>query len=314
MYVIFNELCEKSGLLQQSSKESIDQFIIFLSNMHRKNIVEGIVAINDIFSSVRDDECYSFQNWLNDDTVDREYKRFLRIYMSEHIEYVDTTNVDGEFRVNIDGNNHIGVGCALAHEKQDVLLSRITHDIWKAENIEGNYYALDEDGEISSKASCLTNINELMHCEKLKEIALEREFADISSGYDLWEKRERLYPNLIFCDDVKKHIYDNPEKYHIIKIMERLKKLQDYFSQPHGFYDPKELGLNARTESDTVKNDPDLKKYRLFKLPTGEQKYFFDHIGFYGKFSGGRIHFLPMVEEHKCYIGYIGKHLPTKNF
>lgn len=314
MYVVFNELCEKQGLSQQNSKESIEKFILFLSDMWEKHIIEGIIATNEAFSFGVHDENYSFQSWLSDSTVDKEYKQFLLTYIGKYVNYIETKEIEGEFFVYIDGIKHFGAGCTYSHENQDILISRTTHDIWKNECIEGIYRTFDEDGDIISKASCLTNINELIPCEKLKEIASDCEFANISSGYDLWEKREKLYPNLIFCNDVKKQIYENPEKFHIIKIMERLKILQDYFSQSHDFYDPKELGLNARTESDTVKNDPNLKKHRLFKLPTGEQKYFFDHIGFSGKFSSGRIHFFPMAQEQKCYIGYIGKHLPTKKY
>lgn len=314
MYVIFNELCQKSGLLQHESKKSMDLFVGFLAEMWRQNIIEGIVTTNEILGFGRDDESYSFQSWLNDRTVDQEYKRFFLMYMGKYINYIEATDVEGEFCVNIGGENHVGIGCTFAHETQDVLISRATHDIWKEEHINGIYSALDGDGELISIESRLTNINELMTNEIIKEIALARVFSNISSGYDLWERREELYPNLRFCDSVKTQLYADPERYHVLKIMERLNILQSYFSQRHDFYQPRELGLNARTESDTVKNDPDLKKYRLFKLPTGDQVYFYDHIGFTGKFSGGRIYFYPMVEEQKCYIGYIGRHLPTKKF
>lgn len=314
MYVIFNELCQKSGLLQHESKTSMDLFVGFLAEMWRQNIIEGIMTTNELLSFGRDDESYSFQSWLNDQTVDHEYKRFLLMCMGKYINYIDATDVEGEFCVNIGGENHVGIGCTFAHETQDVLISRATHDIWKEAHINGIYSALDGDGELISVESHLTNINELMTNEIIKEIALERVFVNISSGYDLWERREELYPNLRFCDSVKIQLYADPERYHVLKIMERLNILQSYFSQRHDFYQPRELGLNARTESDTVKNDPDLKKYRLFKLPTGDQVYFYDHIGFTGKFSGGRIYFYPMVEDQKCYIGYIGRHLPTKKF
>lgn len=314
MYVIFNELCEKIGLSQQNPKEKMDQFIAFLIDVWRQNIIEGIVATNDLFELGRDDENYSFQSWLNDSAVDQEYKRFLCMYLGKYINYIEAIDVDGEFYVDIGGRNHIGIGCTFAHEAEDILISRATHDIWKEEYVNGIYSSLDENGEIISIESSLININELVPCKKLKKIALDHVFANISSGYDLWDCREELYPNLIFCDSVKVQLYADPERFHIIKIMERLNILQNYFSQKHDFYQPKELGASARTESETVKNDPDLKKYRLFELPTGEQVYFYDHIGFTGKFSAGRIHFYPMVQEQKCYIGYIGRHLPTKNF
>ena len=72
--------------------------------------------------------------------------------------------------------------------------------------------------------------------------------------------------------------------------------------------------MSARTESETVKTNAELKKLRKFKLPNGNIEYFFDHVGFTGKYTGGRIYFLPDNPNKICYIGYIGKHLPTKNY
>lgn len=96
--------------------------------------------------------------------------------------------------------------------------------------------------------------------------------------------------------------------------MERLKKMQEYFEVSHDVYIPRELGMDARTESDSVKNDNSLNKSRLFTMPSGEKQYFYDHIGFTGKYTGGRIYFMPDVENMRCYIGYIGRHLPTKKY
>ena len=96
--------------------------------------------------------------------------------------------------------------------------------------------------------------------------------------------------------------------------MKRLQRMQDYFSTCSNTYNPNDLGLDARTESDTVKADSDLRDLRKFRLPNGQEEYFFDHISFSGKYKGGRIHFLPDNVNNMCYIGYIGKHLPTKNY
>ena len=130
----------------------------------------------------------------------------------------------------------------------------------------------------------------------------------------MWEKREILYPNLVFCENTKFQLFEDSEKYHILAVMKRLERFQEYFSTCDNQYDPNKLGMNARTESDTVKSDDDLKKYRLFKMPDGNEEYFFDHVSFSGKYTGGRIYYLPDNKNKKCYIGYIGRHLPTKKY
>ena len=115
---------------------------------------------------------------------------------------------------------------------------------------------------------------------------------------------------------MKHCLYENPEKNHIDKIIEQLDYLQQYFSNNNGIFSfekLKLLGLDASDDSISVKNDPNLKKDRLFRLPNGDDKYFFYHLKFYGKFET-RIYFLPTEKNSKCYIGYIGKHLKTKKF
>ena len=62
-------------------------------------------------------------------------------------------------------------------------------------------------------------------------------------------------------------------------------------------------------ESESVKNDFDLKKLRIFTI-LEEKFYFENHIK--NLSNGYRIHYFE--KDDKIYIGYIGKHLPTKNF
>ena len=314
MYVVFNELCENVDMPEEIARKNINHFIQFLKQIKKDKMVEGIVTPTNTFGNQTDIDQYSFTSWLNDKNVDREYKRFFRSYKGKYITYIENEENDGEFQVNINDEKQVGIGCTAAYESQNILISRATNSLWKQEIINGTYMSLDSGGELVSVEGELTNVNDSFDYEKMKTINSKILYANISSGYDLWEQRTSLYPNLIFCDSVKAHLYADPERYHIIKIMERLQILQNYFSKKHNSYDPSELGLNARTESESVKTDPELRKYRLFKMPTGEERYFYDHIGFTGKFGGGRIHFYPIIAEQKCYIGYIGRHLPTKKY
>jgi hypothetical protein len=69
-------------------------------------------------------------------------------------------------------------------------------------------------------------------------------------------------------------------------------------------------GLDVSGESETVRNNPEMRSKREFYLPNAEKKFFENHI----KLNGIRIHFYPNTNNKKIYIGYIGKHLPTKKF
>lgn len=70
----------------------------------------------------------------------------------------------------------------------------------------------------------------------------------------------------------------------------------------------KRTGVDASDESVTTKNDPKLKKERLFSIPGIGSEYCFLHI----KISNTRrIHFYPDSRSHTIYVPYIGKHLKT---
>ena len=65
--------------------------------------------------------------------------------------------------------------------------------------------------------------------------------------------------------------------------------------------------FNYSSESQSVKDNESLKKLRYFTVEN--EKLFFDnHL----KFSSHRIYFIE--RDDKIYIGYIGKHLPTKKY
>lgn len=314
MYAVFNELCGHEKILENNQnidkRETVSNFIRFLKKLKDKQIIEGIIATRDILScSIT--KGYSFNDWLQDELVDRTDKQFFRSFLGKYITYIKC-NTEGEFYVKIYTNNCLAEGCSVAFETDTPAISVATHRIWQNKQIEGTYHCLDDYGDLLEEQKIIDNINECI--SNVENMFRERMFEEISSGYDLWEQREKLFPNLIFCESVKAQLYKDPERFHVLSIMGKLQRLQDYFAEEQIRYDPKKLGLNARTESECVKTSSTLNKFRLFRIPSGDELYFYDHIGFSGKFSGGRIHFYPKVEERKCYIGYIGKHLPTKLF
>ena len=155
--------------------------------------------------------------------------------------------------------------------------------------------------------SFFTNVGKIVESEKRKQQLI------ISSGSELWEKRKQLYPHLVFCESVKKQLEEARVSIQIQTIMKRIQILEDYFATYDGEFDKSKVGYGCRNESETVKNDRDLKECRKFLTPFGKEDFFYWHISFAGNYPG-RIHFLPDAEHKVGIIGYIGKHLPTKKY
>lgn len=317
MYLVFNELSGDANVSKYdfnvNERENFTKFIFFLKKLKEKNLVEGLIISGNIYSYAI--SCnYTIQDWMKDPYVDNTYKQFLRSYIGRSTSIIEQSDLNGEFYIKIKDSLYLAIGCTFACEYENPVISLNTDIIWENKELFGEYTELNENAELVISEKYVENLNSKMLIEDIEKTHIEKLYTTITSGYDLWEQREQLFPNLIFCEDVKYQLYNDPERFHVLKIMEKLQHLQEYFAKIEGAYDPKKLGFNARTESESVKSDAELRKYRLFRMPSGEERFFYDHIGFSGKFSGGRIHFLPLAEEKKCYIGYIGRHLPTKKY
>jgi len=315
MLLTFNELSAQTTTLnsQYDAQQLIDEFADFCKKLNETNSIDDIIFPSDIYSTSIYDGYGIFQ-WLYDRNVSQKHRQFLKRFLDKYKNTFDKNSTEGEFSVSIDEESHNSIGCAFALERGHTLFSLATHDFWKNNSVPGSYSFINQEGEIQTEPRTIYNISTVTPESDVIAFQREEVLEGISSGQDLWEARKKLYPNLVLCDNVKDQLYHDSEKFHILAVMKRLQHLQDYFSQFHEKYDPDELGYDARTESDTVKSNSDLRDKRKFRLPDGTEKYFFDHISFKGKYPAGRIHFLPDCKNQCCYIGYVGQHLPTKNY
>ena len=315
MFLTFNDLSAQINRIESEddARAEINSFSDFCQTLSNTGAVDELLLPDTLFtiSLYRD---YNISRWINDPSVPLKQRRHLKRFLDKYRRYYNPNDSEGEFRISIDGREHHAAGCAFALEHGHTLLSLPTNEVWENRTVHGVYSSLDENGEIESSERSVDNIWTGMTESDIIAIQRDDVYTGISSGQDLWDNRKKLYPNLVFCENVKKQLFEDSEKYHIAAVMKKLDHFQEYFSHCNGPFDPKQFGLDARTESETVKNDPNLKNQRRFTLPNGDVEYFYYHISFVGKYSAGRIHFLPDNPNKRCYIGYIGNHLETKKY
>ena len=309
-----NELFTDEKTIEQG-RETFEKFVKMLKMLKQNNLLKAFF-IPETFFSMAIVQNYTVNDWLSDLKVNMNHKQFFRACLGKAV-YIKSEQLNGEVKFHVLESQILSTGATFSIEHFDypIIISVFMNDFWKYENITCLYNVLSDEAKLISKELSISNITHECEIAKLKVFQRNNVYDYVSSGQDLWEKRMILFPNLTFCESVKKQLYEDSEKYHILKIMERLEKMQEYFSVDNERYSSQDLGMNARTESETVKTNPELKRLRKFRLPSGEEEYFYDHISFSsGKYSAGRIHFLPDVDNNNCYIGYIGNHLPTKQF
>ncbi len=318
MDIVLNELSALENndrtISVYEARAIIDKFVETLHALMASKHIKSIIATDDIYAFYITTD-YGIQEWLRDKDVPKKSKDFVRSVYANRCEWIAKENYAlSEFKVHVGERKLSGIGCLVAYELCVKVISLLTHQAWSEYIINGIHTVLDleTDSEICTETQ-LENISELNQIARIQSEIIEGTFQNISSGQDLWDNRNFLFSNLEFCDNVKDQLIEDSQRFHIQQILIRLQRMNQYFGDDDMDYNPQKLGFNARTESETVQQNPELKKERLFQMPDGTFKYFFDHIGFTGKYCG-RIHFWPDKANKKCYIGYIGKHLRTKKF
>lgn len=207
-----------------------------------------------------------------------------------------------------------GTGCLVAYKLNGKTISLLTHSLWNEHKISGTHITLDLDTEETLFTEVqLDNIFNSSQVALFQSEAVDHTFQHISSGLDLWDNKALLFPHLEFCESVKDQLVEDSLGFHLKQVLLKLQRMNAYFGDEDTEYAPQKLGMKARTESESVQQDRELKKQRMFRMPNGENEYFFNHIGFTGNYCG-RILFIPNKANKKCCIGYIGKHLKTKKF
>ena len=292
------------------AKTNFETFVKLLSHIKNSKVISKIQYF-DILNVVLFEE-YTVSNWLNDAQVNREIKQLFRILYDKFFSPIINDEELNEAYIIYDDKMIKSHGCSWAISSMDTpyVISARTASIWEQKKLNVIYQHLNNECEISEEEYLVCNISNFSDIDSIKEEDQHKLFMDITSAQDFWDNKDILFPNIIFCESVYDQIKHMSKPY-IDSIINRLIIMNTYFSESHSSYDPDELGMKARSESDTVKTNPKLMKQRLFKTPSGEEKYFFDHISFMHDY---RIHFIPNVEENKCCIGYIGKHLETAKY
>ncbi len=137
------------------------------------------------------------------------------------------------------------------------------------------------------------------HQDFFEELEKDKKLGITQNNF--WEKREELFPEkIIFCKELEKQI----KKLDKTIFQQAIAILRDIETDKKLITD-----YNYSRESQSVKNDTELKKHRYFTI-NSKKVYFDNHIKSLS--NANRIYFLE--QDNKIYIGYIGKHLPTQKF
>lgn len=350
MYVALNEasLQEEytSSLSRHQGIENFHGFLDLMSCLIKAGLLENLfIPIN--FSLRRNQyilaKDYSLQNWIDDKSIERKYKSLFFTLIDKYSQTFDKSLLCVESKFIHSDCNKKDLNCLTENDIHNIWCNETTisegasclidyfydeHSLCCLCSISNNHGKFSEESlQIISLIIIDNNseryeFNEFFNLSggfsdfnKLDTLSKDLVLNNISSGSDLWEIRAKIFPNLIFCENVKKQLDKDYELFHIKAVVKRLNVLQDYFSKKHSTFSIDDLSFNARDESESVKNNTALSKLRFFRIPNGKTLPFYYHMDLGGKYGRqGRLHFYPDLKNNVCYIGYIGKHLSTEKY
>jgi len=266
---------------------------------------------------------YSVYNWLFDKELYPEERQLILTYFTKSFllgDWEDTEIKDEKSRSFFFYNEEPAEGLGFAFLLRSLALS-VRSDPpdprWESSSITLKHTWIDkeEDSRKSKEvevfhASKVEHIQELIPWieERIEELIQTL----VRNGNDLWELKEELFPNLEFCEDVRKQLREVHSEKKLKSIITRLSQLQNYCKKWKSgiFYtiEPPRPG-DARRDSPETRKNKQLLEMRKFRCPDGEYRTFIWHVSVEGNW---RMHFFPYDEKPgRMIIGYIGNHLPT---
>lgn len=316
MKMVLNELSYQfpSSSISEG-KKIMENFLVVYINAVKSGIADSVIIDENLDHTLLAPE-YPIAKWRNDRSVDIEivriYKRmndkseFSTYYLSEESELI-------EFTCN---NGKSSTGIKIASEQDFLSISFLSDQIWDTHTIDGIYTFLGPNEEICEENRVVYHASQKNHINKNKDWIEEKVSSakfKIKTGKELWEKREQLFPSLLFCESVKEQINNihqgTPELKQIIKKLDLLDK---YFFDWQGEAFVKDKLPNVDPQSqETLKRFKDDHK---FEAPDGRWLIFSWHIRFTGGTYPGRIFFYPDNKTNKCIIGHINGKLPTVKY
>lgn len=259
---------------------------------------------------------YPMVRWRNDHEVDRDARRFFTSLATKAPYLADIS--DSSISNKVDSSDFFyeeesASGLGVAYLLDNLAVSIHSAPCWYPGHLEITYTYLDTDGEILEEMVTVTHASHKEHIIEHGSWIKERINTTINNGLDIWQQRERLFPNLQFCDSVGETLQlfnnGNSPLHRVVKKLLELEKFCVQWQEHGGAFDLKNMPLTGSVESEaTLKQHA---KEHTFRCPDGTEKVFSLHVRIT---LDWRLRYYPVTEKQQLIIGYIGEHLPTKKF
>ena len=312
MDYIFNELSIKEVDNIHTARNILTDFVKTCSkaqitlSLNTLRIPETIGSLYNIVLT----KDYPVAKWCHDQEIDHDIRqKFYAIVANPPLlkdEEINELDIFDSSSFTFNGQKSKGLG--VSHLLQTLAVSFATDNCWNTDNIVLLHEFIDNNYEIVTKSVDILHGSKIGHIDNHVDYFSERRKALITKCSEIWNQRETIFPNLIFCGKTNKQLTKGLGSRFVYQIYDRLKSLNEYLNTwKTGNFDIADFkaqqNITCSSESDCT-----LRLYgdqRRFSIPGKGTELYTLHI----KTGDLRFYFLPDIETRKAYIGYIGVHL-----
>jgi hypothetical protein len=276
--------------------------------------VKKVIRTHTEFQSTILAPDYPVARWRNDNAVDREARRFFITLITKAPFLADVSDPKLEDAVSLSEFTHQGIpasGLGIAYLLETLALSLASQQCWDCSRLQMDFKQLDENGDVIEEIIEIIHASRSKHIQEHANWIQKRIRTGVKDGLELWKRREELFPNIEFCDNVSKQLQNiRGRQLELQPVVKALFELQNCCKNwSTGLFNVEGYPIEESGESEATSN-----KYgreRTFRCLDGKERLFERHVKL--RICNWRIHLFP-EKPGKIIVGYVGCHLPTVKY
>ncbi|MBD1932032.1 MULTISPECIES: hypothetical protein [Cyanophyceae] len=311
--MVLNELSLRTPAADIPTAQQLMSELIGTVRQATSSGVKRVLRTSDEINTIELAPGYPVARWRNDATVNREERSFFRTLTAKAPFWTDVAEeIKNDFdlsQVWHQGEEARGLGFAVVID--GLVVSLISEARWDCSRLELEIRRLDENEELIDEPLEIIHASRSNHVQEHSNWINNRIRSTVVDGLELWNRKDELFPNLIFCEAVREQLQNLGAKHPMLHhVKNKLSEIEGYCKiWTDEAFGPKSL-KNVSVESPVTLQNPTYSKERMFLCPDGQKQVFSWHA----KLSfGWRIYFLPN-EQRRMIIGYVGCHLRTVKY
>lgn len=294
------------------SKLKFSEFIHLVKSLINSGC-ENSLYTPENFTNTKLSENYHIYNWINDDQVDIDLKRFLKLKLSRS-QSSDIEKDNLSLDILYEGRQTTGIKLAYIHDGLSISLP--LNQCWE-QDVNCTSQELDDvSGDLNENNVVVKNISIIDEIVNYQDWINEKLSDLIIDGNSIWDQRKILFKNIDFSPSTQKQLQSIPSgSPHLNQVLNKLQAINTYCEEckvNDTDLDLYKLPFKITGEHENIHKNDKSKTVRTIMCSDGLERFFELHA----RLTPGdwRMYFYPVNDSSTVLLGYIGRKLYSLNF